>query len=220
MTRAPHTIESNRSVGAVLGMMREYSISHVPVLEGGRLVGMVSIQDILENIYWPQKRQTTGDIVGEKIETLGVAAKGIMAGPAITVTPDTKLREAEKMMHDRDVSCLVVVSNYRLVGVVTKLDFLETISQLAIPTQKLTIQFGVKDIEISEQQQKFMMDEYDLFAHRYEEAFQQGTLFVYMKSHKNTSNRETPMIHCRLQFRTVKGTFVSSSEGWGSRTYL
>jgi len=42
-----------------------------------------------------------------------------------------------------------------------------------------------------------------------------GTLFVYMKSHGNTNLRGTPLIHCRLQFRTVKGTFFSASEGWG-----
>ena len=51
MTRAPHTIEAGRSVGAVFGLMRDYGISHVPVMEGGRLVGMVSIEDILENIF-------------------------------------------------------------------------------------------------------------------------------------------------------------------------
>ena len=130
MTRAPHTLESNRSVGAVLGLMREYGISHVPVMEGGKLVGMVSIEDILENIYWPQRRQTLGDIVGEKIETLGIAVKGIMASPVITVDPKMSLRDAEQQMHDHDVSCLAVVSGERLVGVVTKLDFLEPISQL------------------------------------------------------------------------------------------
>ena len=61
--------------------MREYGVSHVPIMDDGKLVGMIGIQDILENIYWPQRRQTTGDIVGEKIETLSVPAKGIMSGP-------------------------------------------------------------------------------------------------------------------------------------------
>jgi CBS domain-containing protein len=215
MTRAPHTIEANRSVGAVLGLMREFGISHVPVMEGGKLVGMVSIEDILENIYWPQRRQTTGDIVGEKIETLGVAVKGIMASPVVTVDGKTSLRDAEAQMHKNDVACLAVVSGDRLVGIVTKLDFLEQISQVAAPARKLTIQFGVKDIEIDESQQGFMMEEFDSFSHKYQEAFQLGTLFVYMKSHGDTTMRGTPMIHCRLQFRTVRGTFFAASEGWG-----
>ena len=215
MTRAPHTIEANRSVGAVLSMMREYGISHVPVMDAGKLVGIVSVQDILENIYWPQRHQTTGDIVGEKIETLSVAAKGIMARPAISVEPQAMLRDAEAQMHAHDISCLTVVSNEKLVGIVTKLDFLEPISQLETVARKLTIQFGVKDVDISPEQQAFMMDEFDSFSHRYEEAFQLGTLFVYMKSHRNTNMRGTPLIHCRLQFRTVRGTFFSASEGWG-----
>jgi CBS domain-containing protein len=215
MTRAPHIIEAGRSVGAVFGFMRDYGISHVPVMEGGRLVGMVSIEDILENIYWPQRRQTKGDIVGEKIETLGIAVKGIMASPVITVDNKTSLRNAEKQMHDHDVSCLCIVSNDRLIGILTKLDFLEPISQVAAQARKLTIQFGVKDIEIDESQEGFMMNEFDSFSHKYQEAFQLGTLFVYMKSHGDTTMRGTPMIHCRLQFRTTRGTFFAASEGWG-----
>ena len=216
MTRAPHTLESNRSVGAVLGLMREYGISHVPVMEGGKLVGMVSIEDILESIYWPQRRQTLGDIVGEKFETLGVAVKGIMASPVITVDPKVSLRDAEQRMHNHDIACLPVVSNERLVGIVTKLDFLEPISQLEAAAQrKLTIQFGTKGVDVSADQQAFMMDEFDSFSHRYQEAFQLGTLFVYMKSHGDNGVRDTPLVHCRLQFRTVRGTFFSASEGWG-----
>jgi CBS domain-containing protein len=215
MTRAPHTIEENRSVGAVMGLMREFGVSHVPVIESGKLVGMVSIEDILENIYWPQRHQTTGDIVGEKIETLGLAVKGIMASPVITVDAKTSLRDTEKRMHDHDISCLAVVSNDRLVGIVTKLDFLEPISQVEAAQRKLTVQFGVKDVDIGPDQQGFMMEEFDSFSRKYQEAFQLGTLFVYMKSHGNTSLRGTPMIHCRLQFRTVRGTFFSASEGWG-----
>lgn len=215
MTKAPHTLESNRSVGAVLSLMREYGISHVPIMEAGRLVGMIGIVDILENIYWPQRHQTTGDIVGEKIETLSISAKGIMKRPVVTVEPTTSLRDAEKAMHDNDVSCLAVTSNDRLVGVATKLDFLEPISQLEAAERKMSVQFGVKEVDITPEQQAFMMDEFDAFTHKYQDAFQLGTLFVYMKSHGNTNLRDTPMIHCRLQFRTARGTFVSASEGWG-----
>jgi CBS domain-containing protein len=215
MTKAPCSLETNRSVGAVLSLMRESGISHVPIMENGKLVGIITIEDILQNIYWPQRHQTTGDIVGEKLETLSIPAKGIMARPAISVEPPTSLRDAEKLMHDRDISCLAIVTNERIVGIVTKLDFLEPISQLEHAEKKLSIQFGVKDIEITPDQQGFMMDEFDSFTHRYQEAFQLGTLFVYMKSHGNTNLRGTPLVHCRLQFRTVRGTFFSASEGWG-----
>ncbi len=215
MTRAPYTIDANRSVGAVLTLFREHGFSHVPVMDAGKLVGIISIQDILENVFQPNQRQTVGDIVGEKVETFSVPAKGIMNSPVITVEAEANLRDAEKKMHTYNVSCLAAVSNERLVGIVTKLDFLEPISQLEKTQPKLTIQFGVKDTPISDDQQAFMMDEFDSFSRKYQEAFQTGTLFVYMKSHGTTNMRGTPLVHCRLQFRTVKGTFYSSGEGWG-----
>ena len=77
------------------------------------------------------------------------------------------------------------------------------------------MQFGVKGVDITPDQQGFMMDEFDSFAHKYQDAFQLGTLFAYVKSQGNTSLRGTPLVHCRLQFRTVKGTFFAASEGWG-----
>lgn len=215
MTRAPQTMDARRSVGAVLGLMREHGISHVPIMDRGKLVGLVSIQDILSNLYFPPKRMGNKDVAGEQIDTLGVAAKGIMSQPVITVNPGMSLVECEKLMHKHDISCLCVVDGESLVGVVTKLDFLEPISEMETPERYFTVQFGVKDVEINPEQQRFMMAEFDSFTHRFKEAFQQGSLFVYVKSHRNTNLRGTPMVHCRLQFRTVKGSFFSASEGWG-----
>ncbi|MGD6852623.1 MAG: CBS domain-containing protein [Candidatus Bathyarchaeia archaeon] len=215
MTRAPHTMEANRSVGAVLGVMREYGISHVPIMERGRLVGLVSVQDILQNLYFPPKRMGNNDLAGEQIDTLGVAAKGIMSSPVITVDPKKNLRDCEALMHQQDISCLCVVDNERLVGVATKLDFLEPISQQETAERRLTIQFGVKEVEVSSNQQQYMLSEFDAFTRRFQDAFQLGSLFVYMKSHRGTNTRETPMVHCRLQFRTNRGSFFASSEGWG-----
>jgi hypothetical protein len=61
-----------------------------------------------------------------------------------------------------------------------------------------------------------MMDEFDSFSHKYQDAFQQGTVFVYMKAHGNTSMRGTPLVHAAYSSETVKGAFFSTSEGWGT----
>ena len=214
MTKAPHTIEANRSVGAVLSLFREQGISHVPVIDNGKLAGIISIQDILEHVFQPQRRQTLGEIVGEKVSTLSIPAKGIMTRSVITVQPEASLKEAEKKMHDHDISCLAVLSQERLLGIVTKLDFLEPISQMEIPERKLTVQIAVKNMEIDPIQQGFMMEEFDSFTRKYKDALEAGTLFVYMKTH-GASHKGIPLIHCRLQLRTVKGSFFSSGEGWG-----
>jgi CBS domain-containing protein len=207
MTKAPFTIESNRSVGAVLSLYRENDISHVPVVENGKLVGMVSTQDVIEHIFQPNERQRLGDRKGEKIQVLSIPAKGIMTSPIVTVTPETTLKDAEKKMHDFNVHSLAVMAKERLVGIVTKLDFLEPISQMDELDRRLTVQFAVKGMEIDPGQQGFMMEEFDGFARKYKRLLESGTLFVYMKLH-GSNHKGQPLIHCRLQLR-------SSSEGWG-----
>ena len=214
MTKAPQVIEANRSVGAVLSLFREHGVSHVPVVDQGKLTGIISIQDIIEQIFQPRQKQTLGEIVGEKVPVLSIPAKGIMAQPVITVASDASLREAAEKMHKQDVSCLVVMSKERLAGIVTKLDFLEPISQLETVAPKLTVQFGVKGVAINPDQQGFMMDEFEAFTRKYTDALKLGTLFVYMKTH-GTNHKGVPLLHCRLQLRTVKGSFFSSSEGFG-----
>ena len=214
MTRAPQVIDANRSVGAVLSLFREHGISHVPVMDEGKPVGIVSIQDIIDKVFQPRQRQTLGEIVGEKVPVLSIPAKGIMTKPVITVQPDTSLKEAAKTMHEHDVECLVVLSGGRLTGIVTKLDFLEPISQLEAGEQKLTVQFGVKSIAVNPDQQGYMMEEFESFTRKYRDALEAGTLFVYIKTH-GTNHRGVPLIHCRLQLRTVNGSFFSSGEGFG-----
>lgn len=214
MTKAPDVIESNRSVGAVLSLLREKGISHLPVLDEGKLVGIISLHDIIEQIYYPRRKQTVGDIKGENVPILNVPAKGIMTTPVITVQPDTTLKDATKKMHEYNISCLPILEDNRLVGIVTKLDFLEPISQMEVADRKFTVQFGVKDVEVNPDEQAFMMAEFDSLVRRYQDIFQLGTLFVYLKTH-GTNHRGIPLIHCRLQLRTVKGQFYSSSEGFG-----
>ena len=214
MTKKPFVIEEDESIGAVLSLFRQEGISHVPIVKDGKLVGLVSIHDIIEHIFKPRQKQTVGEIVGEKAPVLSIPAKGIMTKPAITVVPETKLKNAAKKMHKFDISSLVVVRKGRPVGIVTKRDILEPIAQTEKPIRRLTVQFSVKDVGIDEIQRGFIMDDFESFARRYGKTLEAGTLFAYLKTH-GTNYKGDQLVHCRLQLRTVKGSFFSSSEGFG-----
>ena len=213
MTKKPFVIEEDESVGSILSLFREEGISHVPIVRDGKLVGIVSIFDIISNIFQPRQSQKRGELVGEKVPVLNMPAKGIMKR-AITVLPETKLPEAENQMHKFDISSLVVVSKGRPVGILTKRDFLEPLAQMEKPERKLMVQFSIKDVEIDEIQKGYIIGDFESFTNRYGETLESGTLFVYMKTH-GTNFKGDQLIHCRLQFRTRKGSFFSSSEGWG-----
>jgi CBS domain-containing protein len=215
MTKDPFTIEEDQSLGAVLSLIRNEGISHVPIVKDGKLVGMVSISDIIENIFQPRHVQRFGERVGEKVSVLSIPAKGLMVKPVVTILPETKLSDAEEQMHKFNISSLVIVSKGRPAGIVTKRDFLEPLAQMEKQEDKLTVQFSVKDVEIDEIQRGAIMDHFESFTHRYGGTLEAGTLFVYMKTH-GTNFKGDQLIHCRLQFRTNKGAFFSSGEGYGA----
>jgi CBS domain-containing protein len=215
MTEAPVVIEDDSSVGQALSLFRQEDISHLPVVRNGKIVGIVSTHDIIQHVFQPRKRQTKGEIVGEKVPVLNIPVKGVMSKPVITVLPKSNLKSAADKMHEFDISCLVVVNRGRPVGIVTKLDFLEPIAQMEKPPQQLTIQFSVKDIEVDMHQRDLIMDDFESFERRYGKTIGSGTLFVYMKTH-GTNLKGDQLTHCRLQLRTAKGSFFGSSEGWGA----
>jgi predicted transcriptional regulator len=214
MTKKPFLVEEDESVGAVLSLFREHGISHVPVVRDGSLVGIVSIQNIITSIFQPRQRQKVGDIAGEKAPVLSIPAKGIMTKPVITVLPENILKDAVEKMQQFNISSLVVVSKGRPAGILTKRDLLEPLAEMEMPKQRITVQFSVKGVEIDDIQRGLIMEDFKSFARRYQKTIQAGALFVYMKTH-GTNYKGQQLIHCRLQFRTRRGSFFSSSEGYG-----
>jgi len=214
MTKKPFFVEEDESVGAVLSLFREHDISHAPVVRDGTLVGMVSIQNIITSIFQPRKRQTVGDIIGEKVPVLSIPAKGIMTKPVITVLPENMLKDAAEKMQKFNISSLVVVRKGRPVGILTKRDLLEPLAEMEMLKQRITVQFSVKGVEISDIQRGVIMNDFESFSRRYQKTLEAGALFVYMKTH-GTNYKGQQLIHCRLKFRTRKGSFFSSSEGYG-----
>jgi len=215
MTKKPFLVEEDESVGAVLSLFRDHGISHVPVVRDGSLVGIVSIKNIITSIFQPRQRQTVGDAVGEKAPVLSIPAKGIMTKPVITVLPENSLKDAVEKMQQFNISSLVIVIKGRPAGILTKRDLLEPLAEMELPKQRITIQFSVKGVEIGDIQRGFIMDDFQVFSNKYQKTLESGTLFVYMKTH-GTNYKGQQLIHCRIQFRTRRGTFFSSSEGYGA----
>jgi predicted transcriptional regulator len=215
MTRKPYFVGQNEPVGEVLNLFRQHDISHAPVLNKGKVVGMVSVIDVVEHLFKPLERPRRSGFTVDKTKTLTGPVKDIMSEPAVTVSPDTSLKEAEQLMHKNDIHSLVVVEDDFPVGIVTKRDFLEPLAQMDIKEEALTVQFSAKGVELDETQKQYIMDEFKSFAQRYGKFLEAGTVFVYLKSY-GANHRGDQLINCRLQFRTRAGNFFSSSDGWSA----
>ncbi len=119
--RRPLTISKDASAAEALEIMEEEGISHLVVIQDGRVVGVIAAWDLMEGF---------GSRRYERVLPKRIHVSALMSSPAITATPDTPLREAMSIMLRRDVSSLPVVSDGNLKAVVTETDLLKILANL------------------------------------------------------------------------------------------
>jgi CBS domain-containing protein/ribosome-associated translation inhibitor RaiA len=213
MTAKPYPVEEDEPIGSVLSLFREHDISHAPVMNKGKLVGVVSIVDFIEHMFKPLERTRKSGVAAERTKTLGGPVKEIMSSPAITVAPETTLRDAEQLMHKNNVHSLIVVVEGYPVGIVTKRDFLEPLSQPEKAEKMINVQFSTKEVQLDSEQREYLLKDFNTFAERYRPILESGTLFVYMKTH-GVSHKGEQLVHVKLQLRTGKGNYFSASDSY------
>ncbi|MGQ9489610.1 MAG: CBS domain-containing protein [Anaerolineae bacterium] len=128
MTRNPITISETASIDDGLHLMRERKVRRLPVLDAsGQMVGIVSDKDLLHAAPSP----ATSLSVYELHYLLSkLTIKQVMSRPVITVTPDTPLEEAARIMADNKIGGLPVVEGDKLVGIITETDIFKILLEL------------------------------------------------------------------------------------------
>ncbi|HTV17327.1 MAG TPA: CBS domain-containing protein [Polyangiaceae bacterium] len=120
MTHDPITIERGQPISAARRLMEAHHIRHLPVVHGGKLVGIVSQRD-LQRVDHLADLDPTRVPVGEA-----------MTKPVYSVRPEASLHEAAEQMGSRHCGCVVVVDDdQRVVGLLTAGAGLRALSGLA-----------------------------------------------------------------------------------------
>jgi acetoin utilization protein AcuB len=121
MTRDPTTVGPQDSLDKVVQLLRRRDIRAVPVLEDGRLVGIVTDRDVRQVApAYPLFRDETE--IRHYTEHLTVTA-AMTAGP-MTIAPTAAAVEAAKILETYRISALPVVDGETLVGILTVTDLL------------------------------------------------------------------------------------------------
>jgi CBS domain-containing protein len=134
MTPRPVPIDPDDPVALAEAAMRIGDARHVPVARRGRLLGVLSLRDLLA----AEPPLVEGDEADDWREQMPVSH--VMSRPPIVAQRDTQLGEAAALMLRYHISCLPIVERGRLLGMVTASDLvrraaerLERAARLASP---------------------------------------------------------------------------------------
>ena len=122
------TVGRNDDLRVVDDIMAERHIRHIPVVEEGAVVGLVTQRDVFK----ARMSATMG--FGEKSQRAflhTVAVKEIMAHPVTSIPPETSVTEAIDLIIDKGIGCLPVVQDGQLIGIITKTNLLRQLRTLS-----------------------------------------------------------------------------------------
>jgi acetoin utilization protein AcuB len=132
MKRDPVTAKQTDSFRYALKLIRKEGIRHLPVLDGKRLVGIVTDRDLRQSAPSPATTLEVHEL-NYLLERLTIEA--IMTKHVITVSPETGLLEAARLLLSHKIGCLPVVEHGDLVGIITEGDMLRALVDLQEQTE-------------------------------------------------------------------------------------
>jgi len=122
MSRNVITITPDQSLRMARERMRKHGIRRLPVVKDGQLVGMVTDRDVRQAWASPATSLSTHELLYLLDR---VTVQEVMTPKVLTVTPDTPLVEAARLLHDHKIGGLPVVDGRAVVGIITEMDLLE-----------------------------------------------------------------------------------------------
>ncbi len=118
MTMNPKVVRRDTSVQEVVATMNKFDISSVIVVQDERPVGIITHKDIMNKIVQP------------RIPPEAVIAREVMSTPIETISEDASIDEAAELMARKNIKKLPVITDHRLVGIITSMDLVREAPRL------------------------------------------------------------------------------------------
>jgi len=130
------TLGPDETVEAAIKLFAESGISGAPVVDGGRLVGIVTEGDLIfrdADIKAPGFLDILGGLIPlgswdeyrkEALKSAGVTVDEVMTRNLITISPDATLAEASTIMADKRIKILPIAEDDTLRSIITRMDIL------------------------------------------------------------------------------------------------
>jgi len=141
MTRHPLLADASMSIIEAQRYMGENNVRHLPVVsDGKRLLGLVTRQTLLVE----PGRLTSLDVWEIARYLSGLTLKDVMVREkdVVTVSPDTTIEQAARIMVEKKIGCLPVVERGVVVGILSEIDLLAHLTEMMavrVPGVRVTV---------------------------------------------------------------------------------
>jgi acetoin utilization protein AcuB len=141
MSKQVITVDANDSMNKAIHLLKEHNIKMLPVMEKGKLVGIVTDRDL--------KRSSASDATSLEIHELlylisKIKVKDIMTKNPVTIPLDYTIEEAAEVLLKHNISGVPVIDHHgNIVGIITQNDIFRTLISLT-GVEKKGIQFGLE----------------------------------------------------------------------------
>jgi CBS domain-containing protein len=129
MTGGPTVIESNKTVSAARSIMKKKRIDHLPVVDGGRLVGIITSSDIMR-VMLPSERIGKRSIgIDNTEDRLAIDVSGLANSDIITADVDESLKSVCDMMIRTGSSYCIIKVGDEIQGIITYRDIVALLGE-------------------------------------------------------------------------------------------
>ena len=142
MTTNLRAVTSDLKLGAVVSLMCIYRYSGIPVVDEGKLVGIVAESDVLGRIFPKLEDVMTGmstidydQQIKQYNDVVNIRVKEVMSPVVISIRPDMYILQAASMMVGRKLRRIPVAIGDKLVGMVSMGDVHKAVYQSTIATK-------------------------------------------------------------------------------------
>lgn len=127
MTGSPVTLGPDDTLDLASNVISLGRIRHIPVVEAGELVGLISERDLIgtaANQIFGLKQKNKSALLKS------VLVKDVMRKRVITIGPEAAIKDTAQIMADKKIGCVPVLDGGALIGLVTTTDVLRYVESL------------------------------------------------------------------------------------------
>lgn len=126
MTPNPITASPSTSLRKALELLETHRIRQLPVVQGKRLVGIITDRDIRQML--PSSLSVPEELERFRVRGARVKVGEVMTRRVFSVTPETSAHRAARLMVEHRIDCLPVLRGSTLVGIITTVDLLQAMA--------------------------------------------------------------------------------------------